>query len=240
MMTINPRLTFLSFKDFYLNLSPSIRSTIFITIVLVIILLIISKKLDKYDETKEPKGIILVLEWLIEGINGMCKETIGKRYRVIAPYIVTVAIFLFVANISGLFGLTPPTASVSVTICLGLMTFTLIQFFGIRSQGIKNHLKGFVDPNPLFLPINLIGEIVTPFSLGLRLFGNILSGTVIMALVYSVCGYFSILVAPALHCYFDIFSGFIQTLVFCTLTTVFIAGKLPEDELEYDEDKIIE
>lgn len=232
---MNHNIQFLSFKSFYLNLSPSIKSTIWITIVLVIVLLIVSKKLNKYDENQEPKGIILILEWLIDGINTACKETIGKRYRAIAPYIVTIAIFLFVANISGLFGLTPPTASVSVTICLGLMTFTLIQFFGIHSQGIKGHLKGFIDPNPLFLPINLIGEIATPFSLGLRLFGNILSGTVIMALIYSVLGYAAIIVAPPLHCYFDIFSGFIQTLVFCTLTMVFIAGKLPEDELEYFE-----
>ena len=84
-----------------------------------------------------------------------------------------------------------------------------------------------------FLPINLIGEIATPFSLGLRLFGNILSGSVIMALIYSVTGFGALAVAPALHGYFDIFSGFIQTLVFCTLTTMFVAGKLPDEEVDY-------
>lgn len=165
----------------------------------------------------------------------MCREMIGRPYRKVAPYITTLAIFLFVANISGLFGLTPPTASVSVTLTLGIMTFVIVQFTGIKSQGILGYLKGYVDPNPLFLPINLIGELATPISLGLRLFGNILSGAVIMGLVYSILGWMAVGVAPALHCYFDIFSGFIQTLVFCTLTTVFIAGKLPDEEVDYFE-----
>ena len=223
----------MTFRDFYTNLSPSIRSTIFLTIVLLIVIIIISKKLDKYKYTDTPTGIIIILEWLIGGINDMCKSIIGRPYRKIAPYVTTLAIFLFVANISGLLGLTPPTASVSCTLTLGIMTFTIIQMTGIRSQGILSYLKGFVDPNPLFLPINLIGEIATPFSLGLRLFGNILSGSVIMGLVYSVMGFGAIVVAPALHGYFDIFSGFIQTLVFCTLTTMFISGKLPDEEVDY-------
>ncbi len=223
----------LTFKDFYMNLSSSIKSTIFITIVLVIVILIISKKLDKYKYTDKPTGIIVILEWLIGGINDMCKTVIGRPYRKIAPYVTTLAIFLFVANISGLFGLTPPTASVSCTLTLGIMTFTVIQMTGIKYQGLGSYLKGYIDPNPIFLPINLIGEIATPFSMGLRLFGNILSGSVIMALIYSVMGFGAIAVAPVLHCYFDIFSGFIQTLVFCTLTTMFISGKLPDEEVDY-------
>lgn len=217
----------------YNDLSPSIKSTIVVTIVLIIILLIISRKLNKYKYTDTPSGLILILEWLIGGINDMCKNTIGKNYRKVAPYIVTLALYLFVANISGLFGLTPPTASVSVTITLGLITFTLIQFTSFKSSGILGYFKGYADPNPLFLPINIIGEIATPFSLGLRLFGNILSGSVIMAIFYSILGYAAVFVAPVFHCYFDIFSGYIQTLVFCTLTTIFIAGKMPEEDVDY-------
>ncbi len=225
----------LTFKDFYTNLSSSIRSTIFITLVLLIIIIIVSIRLKKYDHTQEPRGIVIILEWLISGVNGMCKEMMGKHYRKMAPYITTIAIFLFISNISGLFGLTPPTASVSVTLTLGLMTFTLIQFAGIRYGGLWSYIKGYFSPNPIFLPINLIGEVATPFSLGLRLFGNVLSGTVIMALVYSVLGWMAVGVAPVLHLYFDIFSGFIQTLVFCTLTTVFISGKMPDEDTEYFE-----
>lgn len=223
----------LTFSEFYTNLSPSIRATIFITIVLVIIMFIINRKLKNYKYTDTPKGIIIIVEWLIGGINDMCKSIVGRPYKKLAPYVTTLAIFLFIANISGLFGLTPPTASISCTLTLGILTACIIQFSGIKSQGIGAYLKGYIDPNPIFLPINLIGEIATPVSLGLRLFGNILSGSVIMGLIYSVMGYAAIAVAPVLHCYFDIFSGFIQTLVFCTLTTMFVAGKLPDEEVDY-------
>lgn len=225
----------MSIASFYSGLSSNIKSTIWLTVALLITIIILSIKLNKYKYDTEPKGLMIVIEWLVDTINEMCKSMIGKRYRKLSPYIVTIAIFIFCANLIGLLGLTPPTASISVTLTLSLMTFTLIQGYGIKSQGLKSHLLGLFDPNPLFFPINLISEVVTPFSLAMRLFGNILSGAVIMGLVYSVLGWISVMIAPLLHCYFDIFSGFIQTLVFCMLSTVFIAGKLPDEELDYYE-----
>ncbi len=145
------------------------------------------------------------------------------------------ALLLFIYNVSGLFGFRPPTASISVTFAFSITTFVLVEVFGVKSQGVLGHLKGYLDPVPLFLPMNIISDITIPISLGLRLFGNILSGVVIMSLVYSFLGWAAVAIAPALHLYFDLFSSFIQTLVFCTLTLVFIAGKLPEEELDYFE-----
>ena len=222
-----------SIETLFRNISPSIKSSMIITFILAIILIIIGIKLRKYKVTDEPKGLIIVIEWLVETMNDMTKSTIGKRYKKLAPYLTTVAIMLFVYNISGLFGFRPPTASVSVTFAFSITTFVLVEFYGIRSQGIKKHLKGYLDPIPLFLPMNIISDIAIPISLGLRLFGNILSGVVIMALVYTVLGWAALAISPVLHLYFDLFSGFIQTLVFCMLTLVFIAGKLPDEEVEY-------
>lgn len=222
-----------SIEALFRNISPSIKSSMIITFILAIILIIIGIKLKKYKVTDEPKGIIIVIEWLVETMNDMTKSTIGKRYKKLAPYLTTIAIMLFVYNISGLFGFRPPTASVSVTFAFSITTFVLVEFYGIRSQGIGKHLKGYLDPIPLFLPMNIISDIAIPISLGLRLFGNILSGVVIMALVYTVLGWAAVVISPVLHLYFDLFSGFIQTLVFCMLTLVFIAGKLPDEEVEY-------
>ena len=222
-----------SIETLFRNISPSIKSSMIITFILAIILIIIGIKLRKYKVTDEPKGLIIVIEWLVETMNDMTKSTIGKRYKKLAPYLTTIAIMLFVYNISGLFGFRPPTASISVTFAFSITTFVLVEFYGIRSQGIKKHLKGYLDPIPLFLPMNIISDIAIPISLGLRLFGNILSGVVIMALVYTVLGWAALAISPVLHLYFDLFSGFIQTLVFCMLTLVFIAGKLPDEEVEY-------
>lgn len=213
--------------------SPSIKATLWITLFLVVLLIAVGIKLKKYKYTDTPRGLILILEWLVDSVNNLCKDISGKPYKKIAPYITTLAIFLFTANISGLFGFTPPTASLSVTLALGILTFVISQFAGMRSLGAGGYIKSYFEPNPLFLPFNIIGMVANPISISLRLFANILSGTVIMSLVYAILNYLAIGVAPLLHCYFDIFVGFIQTLVFCTLSVVFIADKLSPEDLDY-------
>ena len=229
--------------EFYKSLAPSIKSTIWITLILIVLIIIlrIYMKVSKYGSDKPVKGIILFVEQFIGMMNNFSKEMVGKRWRSLAPYFITLSIFLFTANISGLFGFTPPTVSLSVTLALSLITFIMIHFWGIRSSGIKNYLKGLADPLPM-APLNIISEVLTPFSLALRLFGNILSGAVIMGLVYTllvgslaeISPILSIIVpgivAPAFHAIFDIFFGGIQTYVFVLLTSVFISGKLPEQE----------
>lgn len=229
--------------EWYVALSPSIKATIIITFVLLITIVIISIKLRHYDETKKPKGIIFLVESLIGMMNNFTKSIIGKRWKSLAPYLITIAIFITVANFSGLLGLTPPTASLSVTLTLGLMTFFLINYYGIKSRGVKKHLGDLFSPSPILFPLNIISEIVTPFSMALRLFGNILSGVVIMALIYGVgaaagdafgmvFSFLPALITPVLHVIFDICFGLIQTVVFIMLTAVFIANKLPEEEIE--------
>ena len=108
-----------------------------------------------------------------------------------------------------------------------MMTFFIIHYNGIKSNGITHFTSLF---QPLLLsPINIIGEIATPLSLSLRLFGNILSGTVMMGLIYGLLSPPITTGIPAvLHIYFDIFSGLIQAYVFCMLTMVYINDKIAD------------
>ena len=110
---------------------------------------------------------------------------------------------------------------------LGVITFFLIQFNNIRYNKVGAFTNLF-KPLPFLFPINLIGEIAVPFSLSLRLFGNVLSGTVIMALLYGLLSQIAIIWPGFLHAYFDVFSGAIQTYVFCMLTMVFVSDKIPD------------
>ena len=182
----------------------------------------------KLKDTETPSGLQNAVELVVETLDNMVKSSMGKhavRYR---NYIGTLFLFLLVSNISGLVGLRPPTADYGVTFPLGIITFVLIQYNNIR----WNKVGAFTDlfkPIPVLFPINLIGEIAVPFSLSLRLFGNVVSGTVIMALIYGLLSKFAILWPGVLHAYFDIFSGAIQTYVFCMLTMVFITQKIPEN-----------
>ena len=88
-----------SIETLFRNISPSIKSSMIITFILAIILIIIGIKLRKYKVTDEPKGLIIVIEWLVETMNDMTKSTIGKRYKKLAPYLTTVAIMLFVTAV---------------------------------------------------------------------------------------------------------------------------------------------
>ncbi len=229
----------LTFADFYKRMSPNIKASIIITIILAVLVLIVGHKAKKQDPSKPSKGIVLVFEILIDWINGMCKENLGPKWKKYAPMIVTLALFIFISNISGMFGLNNPTANIAITVALGFISAFMIQATAIKENGLKNYLKGFLDPFPIMLPINIISEIVTPFSLGMRLFGNILSGSIIMALIYQslalieiasipIGAILSVFIAPAFHAIFDIFFGAIQTYVFILLTIIFVSGKMPE------------
>ncbi|MBQ0028755.1 MAG: F0F1 ATP synthase subunit A [Lachnospiraceae bacterium] len=176
-----------------------------------------------------PTGFQNVVELIVEMLDGMVDSTMGKNGRNFRNYIGTIFIFILFSNISGLLGLRPPTADYGTTLPLGLMTFTLIFVQKIRYQKVSGFLKGLCDPWPFWAPINIIGDCAVPISLSLRLFANILSGTVMMALIYGLLSKIAIVWPAALHVYFDLFSGAIQTYVFCMLTMTYISDAMTTD-----------
>lgn len=163
-----------------------------------------------------------IAEMVVEMLDNMIGGVMGKFSPQFRNYIGTIFIFILLSNISGLFGLRPPTADYGVTLPLGIMTFTLIHFNKFRYQKVKGVIAGLCDPWPIWAPINVIGDVAVPISLSLRLFANVLSGTVMMALIYGLLSKIAIIWPAALHVYFDLFSGAIQTYVFCMLTMTYI------------------
>jgi F-type H+-transporting ATPase subunit a len=182
-----------------------------------------------------PGRVQIVVEMLVKTINNLVKQTMGEQNAKFAPYIGTLMIFLAVANLAGLIGLRPPTADINTTLALALITFTMIHGFSVRSKGIGNYVKGYFQPFALLFPINLLGELATPISLSFRLFGNIVGGMIIMSLMYGaltgLTGSLLNLNVPLLavglpavfHVYFDVFSGLLQSFIFCMLTMVFVS-----------------
>ncbi len=165
-------------------------------------------------------------ELVVDLLDGVVKGGMGKSAYKFMNYIGTVFIFILICNISGLFGLRPPTADYGVTLPLGLITFVLIHFNKFKHQKVGGVIKGLCDPWPIWAPINIIGDIAVPISLSLRLFANVLSGTVMMALVYGLLSVIAIGWPAVLHVYFDLFSGAIQTYVFCMLTMTYISDAI--------------
>lgn len=183
--------------------------------------------------TDVPTGFQNVVEMIVEKLDGMIGSTMGKQAPRFVNYIGTIFIFILISNISGLFGLRPPTADYGVTLPLGILTFVLIHFNQFKYQKPKDIWKDMCSPLPpwlpIWFPINLISEIAVPISLSLRLFANVLSGTVMMALVYGLLKMFAVAWPAVLHVYFDLFSGAIQTYVFCMLTMTYIKNAIPEE-----------
>ena len=195
-------------------------------VMLIIIGFAIAANLAMKKATEVPTGFQNGVELMVEKLDGMVDSPMGKNAPRFYNYIGTIFIFILLSNISGLLGLRPPTADYGVTLPLGILTFVLIHFNQFKYQKLKDIWVDMCSPLPpwlpIWFPINLISEIAVPVSLSLRLFANVLSGTVMMALVYGLLKWFAVLWPAALHVYFDLFSGAIQTYVFCMLTMTYI------------------
>ena len=164
-----------------------------------------------------------LVEMGVDALIHFVEDSLGKKgAKHYINYIGVLFLYIFFCNTSGIFGLRPPTADYSTPLCLALITWVMIMY----ADNKWNMVKGLFEPFPLFFPMNVISMFSTPLSMSLRLFGNVLGGTVLMALFYGMLPWFVKLGIPAaLHVYFDIFSGAIQTYVFCMLTVTFVANK---------------
>ncbi|MGI5848727.1 MAG: F0F1 ATP synthase subunit A [Christensenellales bacterium] len=168
-----------------------------------------------------PKGIQNVLEMFVEFSEKFTKTTLGKRGPSFAAYIFTVAIMIFGTSLVELFGLRPPGTDINFTIALALMSFVLINAFGVYYTGFFGRIRWFLKPKSFMLPINIVTHAVIPVSLSFRLFGNMFAGMVVMNLMYSVT-YLSIGIPALLSIYFNLFHVGIQTYIFLVLTLSFM------------------
>jgi len=196
--------------------------TLIVFLLLLIFCLFAHHTIKNADPYEQPGTFQNIVELIVEMLDGMIAGVMGKNAAKFLNYVGTIFIFILISNISGLFGLRPPTADYGVTLPLGIITFCLIFFNKIKHQGVGGFLKGLCDPWPFWAPINIIGDVAVPISLSLRLFANVLSGTVMMALIYGLLSKIAIGWPGILHIYFDLFSGAIQTYVFCMLTMTYV------------------
>ena len=196
-----------------------ITETVVITWGIMVVLIVFGYLLGRSFENN-PQKLQEIIEVYYEGIESLVKTTMGTNRREFIPYVGVLGLYLIVANLIGLVSLRPPTADLSTTLALALITFTLTTVEGIKSKGLLRYIKGFFEPLAFMVPLNIIGAITNPMSLAFRLFGNILGGMVVISLVYSAA---PILVPIPLHFYFDIFSGLLQTFIFIMLTLTFVS-----------------
>ena len=183
----------------------------------------------------------VIAEMAVEAITNLVRDTMGKRWLAFTPYIATVFCFSIFGSLISLLGFRAVTSDFSVLLTWALMTFILITATKIRFGGVGGYLKGFAEPIPVMLPINILSEIATPTAMALRHFGNIAGGSIIMGLIYfGLTGLSHMLhlqvpvltigIPAVLSLYFDLFSDFMQAFIFIMLTMVFISNAGPADD----------
>ena len=224
-----------------MEVQTAVYSIIIITVFIALLLFYINRKLRQYDPLSEPKGIVLLVMMAASTFDKMVREkTDDKVAKYLTPYIMTVALYIFLSNIAGLFSLETPTSNYSVTLTLAALTCILIEVFSLSERGFKGYIKSWFEPMAPFVVMNVMSKLSTLLSLSLRLFGNILSGGILMSVIYQMLAVIShkipfigdfnivgVVIAPALHFYFDLFSGVMQAFIFITLTIAFIGKELP-------------
>lgn len=186
-------------------------------------------------------------EWIVEKTQNMVSENMGEYFKGFAPFIAAIMGLSALSSLSTLIGLYPPTSDLNIIGGWAIAVFVLITFYKLKG-GVLNYFKGYAEPVAFLTPINIISEVATPVSMTFRHYGNVLSGTVISALLATglqglssmVLGWlpgilgefplFQIGIPAILSLYFDIFSGCLQAFIFAMLTMLYIANGFPEDK----------
>jgi F-type H+-transporting ATPase subunit a len=199
-------------------LNATIVFTWVVMAVLVLFSWFVTRKLSA--STRISRGQNL-LEVLVLGICAQIREVSQQEPDPYLPFVGTLFIFIATSNLLSILpGYQPPTGSLSTTAALAICVFVAVPIFGINKQGWKGYLKQYLKPSPIVLPFNIIGEFSRVLALAVRLFGNVMSGTMIVAILLSITPLFFPIVMQAM----GLLTGLIQAYIFAILAMVYIAA----------------
>ncbi len=233
------------FFDF--NPSGAFLSSMIVVFLVIILMVIVGIKASRQDPLKPSKGLLMIAELLFEKLNGWIKANMGEGWESFTAYFMALWSYLFLAFIWSLTGLPSIMDNLFAPLALSLVMWILIQKTALKYQHI-HYFHRYVEPIFVFLPINMISQMAPLMSTTFRMFGNALSGTIVITLVqFALNGvsrlifgfmgpelssiWLSPLPTAVLNLYFGLFSGFIQTLVFCSLNAIWISNERPEEAM---------
>jgi F-type H+-transporting ATPase subunit a len=216
-----------------MNLSPDqtimfevwglpINATIFYTWVVMALLTVVSMLITRnLRPDVPPNRWRTTLEVIVQGIQSQINEVARGSSRYLLYYAGTLFLFVAMSNLLLVIpGFEPPTSSLSTTTGLAISVLIAVPLFGITSRGIGGYLKTYLQPSFIMLPFNIISEFSRGISLAIRLYGNIMSGAVIAAILLSVAPFFFPVVMDVL----GLLTGMIQAYIFAILATVYISS----------------
>ena len=189
----------------------------------ILLILAIVIRLTVFRAPKDnPQGAQNVVEVIVEAVGNYTNAQTHGAGEMLCSYILTISALLVTCAFLELFRLRPPTSDIAITFSLALMTFILINVYGIKRKGLRGRLKSLASPTPIVFPFRLISDMAIPVSMACRLFGNMLGGMIVIDLLYNALGNNAVGIPGVLGLYFNAFHPLIQTFIFVTLTLTFI------------------
>ncbi len=212
--------------DGFITINLTLVTTWVLMGILVIVSLLITRRLRTDLQISRWQ---CTLEMLVTGMNRQIKEIGLEQPERYIGFIGTMFLFIAFANLCIVFpGYVPPTSSLSTTAALALSVFLAVPLFGIAENGFLGYLKTYVKPTFIMLPFNIISELSRTLALAVRLFGNIMSGGLIVSILLSIAPLFF----PVLMTVLGLITGLIQAYIFSILATVYIAAATQESKLK--------
>lgn len=190
-------------------------------IVLILALLFRFLVFPHFSEDK-PRGLQHAIETAVEFFDNYTGSKVEGDTGWLSSYLMSLSILMMGCAFAELFSLRPPTSDILVTFSMGLVTFFLINWYGIKRKKLSGRIKSLASPSPIIFPMRLISDIAVPVSLACRLFGNMLGGMIVMDLLKGAAGGYALGIAPVAGLYFNLFHPIIQTYIFITLSLTFI------------------
>ena len=211
------------------QIGPSrIGPTVLTTWLLMVLMVATSFAITRRLSVVAPSRAQAALEGVVLALQGAINDAAPGQSARLLPFIGTLWLFIGAANLIGLVpGMRAPTGELSVTVALAFMVFAAVHWFGIRSDGLRAHLRHYLEPNPVLLPFHVLGEITRTLAMAIRLFGNLLSLEMAALLVLLVAGFLAPVPLLLLH----IVEALVQAYIFGTLALVYIAGALQSHEI---------
>lgn len=171
--------------------------------------------------------LAIVAELAVEWPEQLVSDIVGRPVPWLAVFSGTIFYFLAACSVAGqLPGVRAPTSNLAVTSALAVLVFLTVPAAGIRSQGLRGYFHHYLTPSPLMLPLEMMSELSRTFALSVRLFGNMLSGYLIVALIVALVG----VLVPMPLMALDLLIGLLQAYIFAVLSTVYIGAALRVQE----------
>lgn len=211
----------------WFSLGPlQVTNTVVYTWIIMAIVSVVFIVLGKHLQVR-PTRLQNALEWVVESIDNLISSMISDRPRLFLPLAGTLAVFITASNLGGLIpGIKSPTTDINTPLALAIIVFFSVHYYGIRRKGLLGHLRHYVEPIFILLPIEVASELARTMSLTFRLFGNILGEEIVIAVLFIILPYF----IPIPMMLFSIFTSVIQAYVFTLLTVVYLSGAVRAHE----------